>query len=123
MRLVAHAFAIWVACALTIAGGRRIVGMGATLWIHAGVAPIAAALVSSAYFNHARAASPLAAATFFAAFALLLDATLVGVVIEKSYAMFASLLGTWVPLLSIFAATYCVGDCRVHHGLRRAYED
>jgi len=29
--------------------------------------------------------------------------------IEKSYAMFASILGTWIPFALIFGSTYLVG--------------
>jgi hypothetical protein len=42
-------------------------------------------------------------------FVIVLDATAVAPVFEKSYAMFSSILGTWLPFLSIFAATYLTG--------------
>jgi hypothetical protein len=38
-----------------------------------------------------------------------MDATIVAPVFEKSYAMFASILGTWLPFPSIFVATYFTG--------------
>jgi hypothetical protein len=40
------------------------------------------------------------------AFFVVLDSAVVAPFIEKSYAMFSSPLGTWLALLSIFAATY-----------------
>lgn len=43
------------------------------------------------------------------AFVIGLDATVVAPVFEKSYAMFASILGRWLPFPSIFAATYLMG--------------
>jgi hypothetical protein len=38
-----------------------------------------------------------------------LDLFLVAPVFERSYAMFASVLGTWLPFPLIFAAAYMVG--------------
>ena len=77
--------------------------------IHAIAAPVFAALASFLYFTRFRRVTPLAAAAFFTAFIIILDAALVAPVFEKSYAMFGSILGTWLPFLSIFAATYLTG--------------
>ncbi len=38
-----------------------------------------------------------------------MDALVVAPFFEKSYAIFASPLGMWLPLLSIFAATWLTG--------------
>jgi hypothetical protein len=38
-----------------------------------------------------------------------LDLFLVAPVFEKSYAMFSSVLGTWIPFALIFAVTYLMG--------------
>jgi hypothetical protein len=38
-----------------------------------------------------------------------MDALVVAPFIEHSYAMFGSVLGTWVPFALIFAASYLVG--------------
>ena len=43
-----------------------------------------------------------------------LDALLVAPFLEHSYAMFGSVLGTWVPFASIFAASYLVGRAVKH---------
>jgi len=107
--LVAHAVVIWLVCGLTVAIGRPLLGLQPTLWIHAMVAPSVAVLVSIFYFRRSAAATPLFTATVFAGVAALLDSTLVALVFEKSYAMFSSILGTWIPLASIFAATYLTG--------------
>lgn len=104
-----HAFIVWLACGLTIALGRGALGMETTLWIHAIAAPAFAAIVSFVYFEHFRFTTPLATAAFFTLFIVALDGLLVAPVFEKSYAMFASRLGMWLPLLSIFAATYLTG--------------
>ncbi len=61
------------------------------------------------YFTRCPRVTPLAAAAFFTVFIIVLDAALVAPVFEKSYAMFGSILGTWLPFLSIFAATFLTG--------------
>jgi hypothetical protein len=50
----------------------------------------------------------------FFAFAIFADAGLVAPVFEKSYAMFASVWGTWVPLASIFLAAFVAGTLARH---------
>jgi hypothetical protein len=40
---------------------------------------------------------------------ILLDLLVVATFIERDYAMFGSLLGTWIPFLLIFTSTYLVG--------------
>ncbi len=103
------AFIVWLACGLTMAFGRAALGLDAALSIHAIAAPAFAALASLVYFTRFRAVTPLAAAAFLTAFIIVLDAALVAPLFEKSYAMFGSILGTWLPFLSIFAATYLTG--------------
>ena len=107
--LSVHAFVIWLACGLTIALGRGAFGMETTLTIHAIVAPAAALIVSVVDFETFRLTTPLATAAFFTLFIVALDALLVAPVFEKSFAMFASPLGMWWPLASIFAATWLAG--------------
>jgi len=107
--LTLHAFIIWAVCGLTVALGRQLLGLETALQVHAIAAPLSAVLVSLAYFTRFRAATPLRTATFFGAFVIILDATVVAPLFEKSYAMFSSILGTWMPFLSIFAATYLTG--------------
>ncbi len=109
------AFVVWLACGLTMALGRPAFGLETTLRIHAIAAPVFAALVSLVYFTRFRAVTPLGAAAFFTAFIIVLDAALVAPLFEKSYAMFASVLGTWLPFVSIFAATYLTGTLIVGH--------
>ena len=90
-------------------GVRRWVSKRA-LRIHAIAAPVFAALPSLLYFTCFQSVTPFAAAAaFFTAFIIVLDAALDAQVFEKSYEMFGSILGTWLPFLSIFAATYLTG--------------
>ena len=104
-----HAFAVWLACGLTIAFGRPAFGTETALQIHAVATPVYAALVSFVYFRYFHLTTPLSTAAFFILFIGLMDALIVAPIFEKSYAMFSSPLGMWLPVASIFAATYLTG--------------
>jgi hypothetical protein len=58
LAILIGAFAVWLACGLTMAFGRPALGLETTLRIHAIAAPIYAALVSYAYFTHFRSVTP-----------------------------------------------------------------
>ena len=118
--LAPHAFLIWLGCGLTVAFGREALGLQSALRLHAMVAPVLAGLVSLVYFQRFHATTPLRAATFFVSFAIILDAIVVAPLFEKSYAMFSSPLGTWLPFLSIFLATYLTGVWITGRGAARA---
>jgi hypothetical protein len=45
----------------------------------------------------------------FLAFAILMDFFVIALLVQKSFAMFASVLGTWIPFALIFASTYVTG--------------
>ena len=47
-----------------------------------------------------------------------LDALLVAPMFERSYAMFKSLLGTWIPFMLIFVSVYLMG-----RHMRKAQDD
>jgi hypothetical protein len=104
--LLAHAFVVWIVCGATIGIGRTFLTLDATLAVHAVIAPAISALVALFYVKRFNYTPPLQTALAFLAFALLTDAGLVAPVFEKSYAMFASVWGTWIPLASIFLAAF-----------------
>jgi hypothetical protein len=68
----------------------------------------------SFYVKRFNYTTPLQTAVAFFAFAIFADAGLVAPVFEKSYAMFASVWGTWVPLASIFLAAFVAGTLARH---------
>jgi hypothetical protein len=108
--LLAHALVIWIACAATIIIGRAFTSPNVTLAIHAVVAPLISAIVSYGYFKRFNYSTPLSTGLAFASVPLAIDAILVAPVFEKSYAMFASVWGTWIPIASIFAVTWITGQ-------------
>jgi C_GCAxxG_C_C family probable redox protein len=104
-----HAFVVWALCGSTIAIGRTFMTMNQTLLIHATLAPVFAALVSLFYYKKFYYTTPVKTALCFLLFVFVLDAGLVAPVFEKSYAMFKSITGTWIPFMLIFLSAYITG--------------
>jgi len=104
--LLAHAFVGWSLCGLTMAIGMAITSVINALIIHAAAVPIIFGLVSSFYFKKFRYTSPLQTAIVFVSFVIVFDILIVALLIERSFEMFTSILGTWLPFLLIFGSTY-----------------
>ncbi len=109
--LLAHAFAGWLLCDLTIYIGKAITGeVGPDVLIVDAIgAPVYFFLVSLVYFRRFNFTTPLKTAVIFTAFVMIVDFLLVALVINKSLDMFTSLLGTWLPFGLIFSSTYLTG--------------
>jgi hypothetical protein len=107
--ILAFAVAVWGFCGTLVGIGRQLMSMDATLILHAIGAPIGAAILSWFYFKNYAFTGPLVTAAIFVATALILDVVVVALLIEKSFGMFQSVLGVWLPQLLIFAATYVTG--------------
>lgn len=108
-RLVAHAVAGWSTCAVVMAGLLAIASIGVAVVVHAIAAPLIFAAVARSYFGARGARGPLPVAVGFTAIVAGLDAAIVAGLIQRSFAMFASIGGTWLPLALIFAATWATG--------------
>lgn len=107
--ILIHAFIVWALCGGTIVIGRYIMSMELTLIIHAILSPIYAAIISFAYYKTFNYTTPWQTAIIFLLFIILMDAGLIALVLEKSSAMFRSILGTWIPFLLIFLSTFVTG--------------
>ncbi len=107
--VLAHALVGWALCGATMGIGMALLPMQITLIVHAIAAPIFFALVLLLYFRRFAYTSPLQTALIFVGFVMVTDFFLVALVINRSLEMFASLLGTWIPFLLIFSATYLTG--------------
>jgi hypothetical protein len=107
--LLALALIIWAACGAVMFAGMAMTSLDVALIVHALAAPLIAAIVSWFYFKRFHYTSPLATAVFFTSVVILMDLFVVAMLIEKSFAMFASILGTWIPFALIFLATYLTG--------------
>lgn len=106
---ILHALAVWAVCGAIIGIGRGLAPLQTVLIIHAIVAPAFAALVALFYFKKFNYYSPLKTAFIFLLFIFIMDAGLVAPVFEKSFAMFSSILGTWLPFCLIFISVYLTG--------------
>jgi hypothetical protein len=109
MTIVAHALAIWALCFAAIGAGMAVTTLSNALIIHAIAAPLIAAAVSLVYFRRYNYTAPLATAALFVAIIMGMDLLVVALLINRSLAMFASALGTWIPFALIFASTALTG--------------
>ena len=107
--IFAHAVVGWACCGALIGVGRQFLSIRTTLIVHAAGAPLGFALISLFYYRRYAFTSPLQTAAVFLGVVVALDLFLVAPVFEKSYAMFSSVLGSWIPFALIFAATYLTG--------------
>ena len=107
--LVGLALVLWGACGGVIAVGRRLWSLDTTLRIHLIAAPTIAFLVAAAHKGLAPGFDPLLRAAAITVIVMLLDALVVAPFFERSYAMFRSLVGTWLPFVAIFAASWAAG--------------
>ena len=107
--ILVHAFVIWALCGMTIGIGMAVTSQENTLMAHAVAAPIIAAIISMIYFKKFNYTTPLQTAITFVAFVILVDFLIVALLIVRSLEMFRSILGTWIPFVLIFVATYLTG--------------
>ncbi len=99
----------WALCGATIAIGRKVTSMEITLIVHAIAAPVFFAVITLFYFRTQEHFSALFTASFFLGFVVFMDFFVVAMLIEKDFAMFRSVLGTWLPFFLIFCATFITG--------------
>lgn len=107
--IIIHAFIGWALCGASVGIGRAVTSIEITLVIHAIAAPIIFAVITTIYYKKFAFTKPLMTAFIFVGFVIVMDAGLVAPVFEKSYEMFASLLGTWIPFVLIFTSSYITG--------------
>ncbi len=107
--LLGPALVGWALCGATVAIGRAVTSLRNALIAHAVAAPLVFAAASWVSFSRHPITTPLETAAVYTALVMALDAGVVAPLFEKSYAMFASVLGTWIPFGLIFGATYLTG--------------
>ena len=107
--VLAFALIAQALCWAIMVVGRAVTSLENTLIAHAIGAPIIAIVVSSIYYKKFNYTTPLQTAIVFVSVVVFMDFFVVALLIEKSFEMFASLLGTWIPWALIFASTYLTG--------------
>lgn len=107
--VLAFALIAQLLCWAIMVIGQMVTSIENTLIAHAIGAPIIAIVVSSIYYKKFNYTTPLQTAIVFVSVVIAMDIFIVALLIEKSFEMFTSPIGTWIPISSIFLATYLTG--------------
>ncbi len=107
--IAAHALVGWALCFATIGVGRSVTSMQNTLIVHAILAPLFFVAISMFYFRKYHFTAPLQTAAIFLGIVMAMDFFVVALLILRSFEMFTSFLGTWLPFALIFTSTYLTG--------------
>jgi hypothetical protein len=107
--LVFCGLAGWALCAAVMGIGMAVTSLATTLIVHAVAAPLIFAAITWFYFSRYGFTSPLRTAEIFVFIVVFMDVFVVAMVIQKSFAMFESFTGTWLPFILIFASTLVTG--------------
>jgi hypothetical protein len=106
---LAHALVGWALCGATMGISMARTSLSRALAIHAVAAPVIFAAVSLVYFTCFAYSAPLATALGFVGVVIAMDVFVVALLIQRDFAMFRSVAGTWLPFGLIFLVTYLVG--------------
>lgn len=120
--MAAAAFVIWAACFTVMGIGQATTTKDNALLIHLAAAPVIAATVSAIYFTRAGTGRVLFVAAFFTGFAMIVDFFVVALLMLRSFEMFTSAIGTWIPFSLIFVVTYGTGRAVERRGRTTARE-
>jgi len=107
--ILIHMFIGWALCGAIMGIGREITSIDNTLIAHALGAPLIFSVISLNYYRKFNYTTPSITAIMFVGFIILMDVFVVALLIEKSFVMFSSILGTWIPFALIFLSTYVTG--------------
>ena len=107
--LLAFAVVGWAFCGAIMGVGPLFLSMQTTLIVHAIAGPLGFALLALIYHRRFAYTGPLLTALVFLGVVIGLDLFLVAPLFIRSYAMFGSIIGTWLPFSLIFAATLVTG--------------
>lgn len=99
----------WALCGTIMGVGREITTIENTLVAHALGAPLIFSIISLDYYKKFNYTTPLMTAIMFVSFIIFMDIFVVALMIEENFAMFTSILGTWIPFALIFLSTYLTG--------------
>lgn len=109
LAIAVHAFIGWALCTATMVISMATTSIENALIIHAAGAPVIFTALSLSYFKKYNYTSPLKTALIFVGFVIFMDFFVVSMLVMKSFEMFTSLLGTWIPFALIFTSTLVTG--------------
>lgn len=108
--LIAHGIVGWAACGALMGALLATVSEQSAIIGHAIGAPIIFAVVTAHLFLRSGGRRPIFVASTFTAIVIALDALIVAWLIQGSFAMFSSALGTWVPFALNFISVFVTGS-------------
>ena len=100
---------LWGSCGAVMAIGRKLWSLETTLHVHLAAAPLLAFVISLIHRSLAPTFNAVLRAVVLTALIIALDAAVVAPVFERSYAMFRTLVGTWLPFAAIFLGSLAAG--------------
>jgi len=104
-----HALIGWDLCGAVMGAGMAVLSLQNALILHLFAAPLIFALVSLSFHKKAPSSEPILVAAGFTAVVVAMDFILVAWIIQKSFAMFGSYIGTWMPFVMIFTSSWMTG--------------
>jgi len=107
--LVLHGLIGWALCAAIMGIGMAVTTLTTALIVHAIAAPMIFVAITWFYFTRFGITSPLRTAEVFVLIVVFMDVFVAAMVIQRSFAMFESFAGDWLPFLLIFASTLITG--------------
>ena len=107
--LLIHAIVIYFVCFAVMSISMATLDIDSALIAHAAAAPFVSAIFSYIYYKRFNYSSPIVTAVVIVATVIALDFFLTATIILQDYAMFYSLIGTWIPFALIFTAALLVG--------------
>jgi hypothetical protein len=87
----------------------KVTTVETALILHAFAAPVVFTALSLVYFRRLGSCAPPRTATVFLGVVVAMNVFVVALLIEGSFDMFKSVLGTWLPFLLIFLSTWWTG--------------
>ncbi len=109
LALLVMALVVWALCAAVIAVGRTFWSTEVAIAVHLPAAPLFAFAAAALHARLFPTFDDLARAGVILGVVVLLDVGLAAPVVEKGYAMFRSVAGTWLPFVFIFVASWAAG--------------
>jgi hypothetical protein len=109
LSLLVAAVSVWSLCGAVMGVGRQLWSTKTAIAIHLPAAPIFAFVVAATHRWLFPEFDPLSRAIVMIGVVVLLDAAVVAPLMERSFEMFRSVIGTWLPFALIFLAAWIAG--------------
>lgn len=104
-----HGLIGWAGCGAIMSVGPGLMSMRSTLIVHAVGAPIIFVIISMVYFRKFNYTTPVTTAFGFLGLIVFLDFFVVALIFQRSFEMFESFIGTWLPFMLIYLSVYITG--------------